>query len=384
MIDWANLGKQNEDQYLNKYWGNAMTRYSNMGGRIVWDQNTGNAAYTASSNALPSLTRMWGDYSRGARSRGIKPDYFTFKKYYDQLKMTKNQQLVGALRNAQMQGIPMDAIHKAVRGHAGLRDDLINAVNTAGSPEMQAAYSEFIPPRELTTGEIYQKNKALLGGAGLAAMAGIGYGMGRNEAGLKAAEDILKDYRKKKPLKADYQTKTGKWIKGRQGDYNKDIKNWRATMKENIAGQRTASQSRFAKLLNRGKGAGIMKGGPGSIIAPTMALGFAHPMIKSMAKGAGLSDSEANKVANVTQFGGAVGYTTHVWNQARKALGKSKFQWKNLGKIIGKGPGWMKVMGAAIALLTSFGTGAIGGGSTQSQPTQAAPTRRDTPYNPII
>ena len=60
-IDWnfTKLKEQALQKYDKQYWGNVASTYSNMGGRIIWDKDTGTASYNAPNIPLPSLPEMW-------------------------------------------------------------------------------------------------------------------------------------------------------------------------------------------------------------------------------------------------------------------------------------------------------------------------------------
>ena len=254
-IDWnfSKLKQQALAKYDQQYWGNIASTYTNMGGRIVWDNNTGKASYNSPNVPLPSLPEMWGQYQRGAKSRGAVADFMTFKKYYEQLKAVKNQQLIGSLQQAQISGIPMDKIHDAISENPGFRDEIVKTISNTADENQRAALAAFVPPIEKTWGQVF--TPGVLTGLGAAGLAGYGYSQGMVDdtpEGIRqrqttqnfADRQRLKNYiannpRPKAPVESDYKTSKGNWKKkgNTKAKYNKDQATYRKKLDEWKAGR---------------------------------------------------------------------------------------------------------------------------------------------------
>ena len=219
MIDWKfrNLKQQALDVYDKQYWQDVASTYTDMGGEITYDQNTGFAEYNQPSRPLPSLPEMWGRYQKGAKSRGANPDFMTFKKYYNDLKAIKKQQVLTSLQQAQMQGIPLDKIHKAVRNNPGFRDEIIKTISTTQDPDVRASLAQYVPPIEKSFGQAIKDNQALLGGLAVGGAIAGNYAMTAEEPmGMDEIKSRMKSIKTKpcQPGQPGDIYRGGTWIKG--------------------------------------------------------------------------------------------------------------------------------------------------------------------------
>ena len=82
LFNLGNIKQRAEDNYNKQYLSNIMGTYTDMGGRFNFDEATGIANYNAPSRPLPPLSEIWIRYAKRARSRGVKADFMTFKKWY--------------------------------------------------------------------------------------------------------------------------------------------------------------------------------------------------------------------------------------------------------------------------------------------------------------
>jgi len=119
-----------QSKYFNDYWGNSVNAYGNYDGRIVWDSSSNSANWNKPSSSMPNLSAMWSQYAKGARSRGIQPDFVTFKKYYDTLNASRKMNFTKELDSAALRGVPVEKIQDMLRKNPGLRDDLIKTINS--------------------------------------------------------------------------------------------------------------------------------------------------------------------------------------------------------------------------------------------------------------
>jgi len=148
-----NLKNQKSQMYNQDYFNSKMPVYTANSGGFTLDAD-GSVKYNERTNAVPSLNQMWGEYARGAKSRGIKPDYITFKNFYDtlnqnQLAQTKKQ-FIDAFENdnfsnEQITEILRENPHLSKKFYAstsgGGEDDLL--LRDALAPKKQTTPSSF-------------------------------------------------------------------------------------------------------------------------------------------------------------------------------------------------------------------------------------------------
>ena len=323
-VDWnfSKLKQQALDKYDRQYWGNVASTYTNMGGRISWDNDSGTASYNAPNIPLPSLPEMWGQYQKGAKSRGAVPDFMTFKNYYTKLKAIKNKQLIGSLQQAQLSGIPLDKIHNAIRTNPGFRDELVKTIASTADENQRAALSAFVPPLEKTFGQVI--TPGVLTGATAAGLAGYGFSQGmiddtpegiaeRTRTAQFAERERLKTYIKNNPrpvapVESKYKTAKGSFKKGQKAKYTKDqaaykkkLDAWKAGRPQpTIDPKITRSQSLMKKVggpqstqVRAIKGAGAM---------------FAPAAIGMLSEGAGLGKTDSKKLEGMASYAIGAGY----------------------------------------------------------------------------
>lgn len=204
--------KQTE-MYNQKYWNAAFSGYTNIRGRINWDADNNNISYNQPTKSLPTLNAMWSDYLAGAKSRGVKVDFLTFKQRYDALKLEKQKGLVSTLTEAKLQGIPIDKIHELLRNEAGLSSELIKTIANSPDENVRAALSEYIPPQQTSLSQSVKDNPALIGGALIGGTAAAGYALAPN-APLSSYDiaDRLEEIGKRPQRPSYYDAKLKKWV----------------------------------------------------------------------------------------------------------------------------------------------------------------------------
>ena len=359
-IDWnfTKLKEQALQKYDKQYWGNVASTYSNMGGRIIWDKDTGTASYNAPNIPLPSLPEMWGQYQKGAKSRGAVADFMTFKKYYEQLKAIKNQQVISSLQQAQVSGIPLDKIHDAIRTNPGFRDEIVKTISNTVDPNQRAALSAFVPPLEKTFGQVL--TPGILTGAAATALAGYGYSQGlvddtpegirqRQTLSNLAQRERLKNYiannpRPTAPMESDYKTKAGNWKKkgNNKAKYTKDQADYRAKLSQWKANR---PYSEVDPKITRGQSWMKKVGGPKSTqhqLVKGGAIAFAPEAIGMLARQTGLKESDVNKLQGIAASAGTAYYGKELIQSISKALRSGKgFKalkgfgpWGNLAALI--------------------------------------------------
>ena len=325
-IDW-NFGKLKQQalaKYDRQYWSNIASTYTNMGGRISWDKESGTASYNAPNIPLPSLPEMWGQYQKGAKSRGAVPDFMTFKKYYDQLKVIKNKQLIGSLQQAQLSGIPLNKIHDAIRTNPGFRDELVKTISSTVDENQRAALSQFVPPIEKTWGQVF--TPGTMTGLTAAGLAGYGFSQGlvddtaeglrqRQTAGNFAQRERLKNYiannpRPKAPIESNYKTAKGNWKKKGntkakytkdQAAYQKKLSEWKANRPYSAVDPKiTRGQAWMKKVGGPQSAQARAIKGAGAMVAPT-AIGM-------LAESAGLGKGDSKKLEGMASYAIGAGY----------------------------------------------------------------------------
>tara|TARA_R110002020_G_scaffold7117_2_gene30070 strand:+ start:923 stop:2251 length:1329 start_codon:yes stop_codon:yes gene_type:complete len=408
-----------KNSFLQDYWTNATTSYGNLSGKILWDNDNNRAVYNQPTQSMPNLASMWSQYAKGSKSRGITPDFITFKKYYDTLSAKRKQGFVTKLQTAQLSGVPIDKLHDMIRANPGLAEDLTDVVNSATDPNVKAELAGFMPQQQKTAGQVMAENQGLIGGAiGLGGI-GAAYGLTPDAKKLDDAKSMLdkakRDYKtgikniesetkafnknNKRPVKpagsepnpkryktkANYNKAKAKWD-AEQLKYKSDIKNYNADKKSFLKdSQKQRSElsieKRKAKIdhmkASRTRLGSFMKGKFGG--KPSMAGGIGvtaawmgAPMItSSVAKSMGFDENTQAQVANLTSNTIAGGYGA---NQLIKVMKPVASTVKAGGGI----PGVMKALagkpknilgfGLAVAsiLLSSSGTGSV---NTYSAPT---------------
>ena len=339
-VDWnfTKLKEQALAKYDKQYWSNIAGTYTQMGGRINWDSDTGTASYSKPNIPLPSLPAMWSQYQKGAKSRGAVPDFMTFKKYYDQLKTIKNQQMVSSLQQAQLSGIPLNKIHDAIRTNPGFRDELVKTIANTADENQRAALSQFVPPIEKSLGE--EMTPGVLTGLTAASLAGIGYTQGmvddtpegiaeRTRRAQFAERDRLRQYIKNNPkpvapVESDYKSKKGHWKRGGkvkytadQTAYQKKLAEWRAGRPQPTVDPKI---TRWDSWMKKGGGPKstqhqLVKGG---------AIAFAPEAIGMLARQTGLKESDVNKLQGIAASVGTAYYGKELIQGISKALTSGK------------------------------------------------------------
>ena len=391
-FDWNfnKIKQQALAKYDREYWGNVSSTYTNMGGRIVWDSQSGSASYNAPNIPLPSLPEMWGQYQKGAKSRGAVPDFMTFKKYYDQLKVIKNKQLIGSLQQAQLSGIPLNKIHDAIRTNPGFRDELVKTISSTADENQRAALSQFVPPIEKTWGQVF--TPGTMTGLTAAGLAGYGFSQGlvddtaeglrqRQTAGNFAQRERLKNYiannpRPKAPIESNYKTANGNWKKKGntkakytkdQAAYQKKLSEWKANRPYSKVDPQTTRWSKFSQKM----------GGPKSTQASFLkgaAAMYAPEAIGMLARSTGLNEQDTKRLQAAVATGTAGMYGL--------SFGKTVF---NILKS-GKGAQALFRLGPAGALAGTILMGAQAAGywNQASKPAKSASKEKKKTYQPII
>jgi hypothetical protein len=346
-----------QTKYFNDYWGSSVNAYGNYDGRILWDGSTGDAVYSQPTQALPNLAAMWSQYAKGAKSRGIKPDFIQFKSYYDTLKAKRKSDFIGQLKGAELRGIPVDKIQDMLRKNPGLTDDLVKAINETGDENLKAELGAFVPQQEKTLEQVMNESSGMMGAALMAGGAGAAYAFGKDQTAIKESKKLLADAkskyskgvadmdaeakqwkkdnpRPKKPTgkepqekrfktKANYNKAKAKYD-AEQLKYKNDIKQWnedKKSMADSHRKQRSqlSIEKRGAKIetmkADRTRLGSFMRGKFGK--TPSLAGGigmtaawFGAPMAtSSIAKAMGFDEATQQSVANFTNHAMATGYT---------------------------------------------------------------------------
>ena len=177
-INFQELKNQQTNAYMQEYFNSKLPLYTPISGGFNWDAANNEGSYNERNNALPPLNEMWQDFAKGARSRGVKADYVTFKKYYDSLKQTQNTQFLKHLSNAEAGGMPLDKIHEVLRENPHLRNKLINA--TADGGENSTIFRErYNPAAHQTWGQFMEDNPWLIPAGIIGATAGSEFLFGK-------------------------------------------------------------------------------------------------------------------------------------------------------------------------------------------------------------
>ena len=342
-----------QSKYFNDYWGNAVNAYGNYDGRILWDASSNSANWSQPSSPLPNLSAMWSQYSKGARSRGIEPDFMTFKKYYDTLNVTRKAKFTDALNSASLSGIPVEKIQDMLRKNPGLKDDLIKTINATPDENQKANLASYLPEQQKTAQQVLQESQGLFGGALIAGGMGAAYAFSpdakRQDAAKKALTEANKKYRqgikdintemsdwdKKNPKpkpegrSKDSKGKVRPGTKAQEAKYKKDLAKWKAdrlkfetdqghqqTKSELSADKRAAKResmradkTRVGSYL-KGK---FGKGSPGGLARTAGAAGLwvGAPMATgALAKAMGFDEATQQAVSEYTGHAIAAGYTT--------------------------------------------------------------------------
>ena len=381
-IDWKfqNLKQQALDVYDKQYWQDVASTYTDMGGRINFDESTGQASYNMPSRALPSLPEMWGRYQKGAKSRGAVPDFMTFKKYYGELKTIKHKQMIASLQRAQLEGIPMDKIHKAIRNNPGFRDEIVKVIAETPDENARATLAQYVPPIEQSFGQFAANKKGLIGGTLIGGAVAGQYLMDAPDAmDLDAVKERLKDS-PARPKVSDYKIKNqSRFKKGGQKKYEEDLKAWKKKSKAFKQDLRTditeSRQSRLRKFMGKSK-----------MAAPTaFAASIGAPMIaESVSKSMGLNQRDAEKVGAATNIAVTAGYTAPTVLEASKIVTPLWKKGKSISAItsaLSKAGLKGKILAAGLMVASSLmNLGTLG--STPKTTTKQKPKEPD--FEPVI
>ena len=205
-INFQELKNQQTNAYMQEYFNSKLPVYTPNSGGFSWDAENNKAIYNERNNALPPLNQMWQDFAKGARSRGVKADYVTFKKYYDSLKQNQNSQFLNHLSNAEANKIPLDKIHEVLRENPHLRNKLITA--TADGGENSTIFRErYNPTSHRSWGQFMEDNPWLIPASVIGATAGSEYLFGK-----PGMEDYNKTIKESDKIKAKAEEKYNKYL----------------------------------------------------------------------------------------------------------------------------------------------------------------------------
>ena len=251
-MDIFNVFKQRSQKiseiYNKNYWNEAFSGYTNVGGRINWDATSNKISYNQPTKALPTLNAMWSDYLKGAQSRGIKPDFLTFKKMYDVLKLEKQKNLVNTLTQAKVSGVPISKIHELLRNEPGFRSELVKTISTSQDPAIREALAEYVPPPEQSMQQWADANPGKLGMGITAATIGGAYALSPNDP--MTSEQIAQRLEEmgRIPKKPSYYDKNlGKWVGKEPTAYTEVNKKIDAHSKKRPVRSRYKSDATFNK-----------------------------------------------------------------------------------------------------------------------------------------
>ena len=121
-INWGQLKQKTTNNYNSDYWNSKYSSFVDNASQLQVDAQ-GNVGYLPSNTEVPSLTQAWSQYLKGAQSRGVKPDFLTFKQQYDALKQERTGVFVKNLETAKLMGANMNSIHELVRDNPELGRD---------------------------------------------------------------------------------------------------------------------------------------------------------------------------------------------------------------------------------------------------------------------
>ena len=399
--------------YNEKYWNSAFSGYTNVRGRINWDAKNNNISYSEPTKSLPTLNAMWGDYLNGAKSRGVKADFLTFKKMYDGLKLEKQRGLVSTLSQAKLSGIPLNKIHELMRNEPGLSSELIKTIANSTDENVRAALSEYVAPQQTSLGQTVRNNPGLIGAGVLGGTAAAGYALAPNaplssydigdrlekmgatpkkpsyyDPKLKkwigptpkeytAANNDINAHVKKRPIRSKYKTdanfnkankahqtitndlmsKREQVLKTANAKYKVD----KVAYKSGIAGLnkdiRGGDQTRLSKFLG-GKKMGVGTG---------LALAFGAPMITGqIAKSMGVDEKGVGQIQMATNGLVAAGYSAPIINKAMTAVKALPPGITNAAKMA-KFFGTKGMTGALLSAAIFMGISMIGSNVTSNQ-----------------
>ena len=323
-INWGQLKQKTTNNYNSDYWNSKYSSFVDNASQLQVDAQ-GNVGYLPSNTEVPSLTQAWSQYLKGAQSRGVKPDFLTFKQQYDALKQERTGVFVKNLETAKLMGANMNSIHELVRDNPELGKEIVEAMKNSPDMDTRAFIQEFYPGREMTLASVAQDypGTTALVGAGLGL--GAAYAFGTDPAmiaeaakGLSEAEKAITrktppSYKTGKNVQKqwmDKNPKTGKYTASKAGkiryekvlsDYNssQDVLK-KAKAKFDVAGKTRAGRWASGwKQPRGGLGAGI---GRGTIMAASPFL------VESAARKVGLDASTARKLGAAAGVGTSVYY----------------------------------------------------------------------------
>tara|TARA_Y100001938_G_scaffold139528_1_gene206505 strand:+ start:2383 stop:3669 length:1287 start_codon:yes stop_codon:yes gene_type:complete len=136
---WDKFFAERNANYNNLYWQEKIDDVKGNIGSFDLENKT----ITGPQNKLLDASTMWNQYLKAAQSRGVKPDYTTWKQNYNLLVKQDNQQFLNTLDSAMASGMKIKDIQKAIVNDVSMKDRLMNVITQAEdleSKQRAAAY----------------------------------------------------------------------------------------------------------------------------------------------------------------------------------------------------------------------------------------------------
>tara|TARA_Y100000593_G_C4302614_1_gene334152 strand:- start:512 stop:1654 length:1143 start_codon:yes stop_codon:yes gene_type:complete len=328
------LKEQASAEFMQQYFGEKIPQHLKSAGGFGWNQDDSKAYYQRDLNRLPALNDMWGNYLRAAKSRGVKADYMTFKKMYDEVKKVKQTQFLTHLQNAEARGIPLDKIHDVLRENPDLQQELLNA--TADGSDVSNQYrAQYNPAPEKSLAQMMADNPATVGLGMVGTAAGADflfrkpdmteYNKSLSESEkikAKANENYSKWEAKNRPMKKDgtFYAKSSKqykdWAKQKKVKNYIDKHNVKIADAEKMVGDKPKSRYEKWKSKTSSK--------PGGGFGYQTLLYTAPWLAESGADLLGLDEESAQTVGDVVGLGTGSALMRTAYQIAKNAPGWGK------------------------------------------------------------
>ena len=136
---WDKFFAERNANYNNLYWQEKIDDVKGNIGSFDLENKT----ISGPQSKLLDASSMWNQYLKAAQSRGVKPDYTTWKQNYNLLVKQDNQQFLNTLDSAMASGMKIKDIQKAIVNDVSMKDRLMNVITQAEdleSKQRAAAY----------------------------------------------------------------------------------------------------------------------------------------------------------------------------------------------------------------------------------------------------
>tara|TARA_R110002050_G_scaffold17407_4_gene51732 strand:+ start:4997 stop:6250 length:1254 start_codon:yes stop_codon:yes gene_type:complete len=183
---WDKFFAERNANYNNMYWQQKIDDVKTNTGSFDLESKV----IQGPQNKLLDASSMWNQYLKSAKSRGVKPDYTTWKQNYNELVKQDNKQFLNTLDSAMASGMKIKDIQKAIVNDVSMKDRLMTVITEAEDLESKQRAAAYLKKPKKSIFEKALENPLTTAAAGYGAytaakkympkkyLGGVGAGLG--------------------------------------------------------------------------------------------------------------------------------------------------------------------------------------------------------------